>query len=106
MAATINNGISFNNAVAYNKINKNDDDDEKNSNLKTSKAVKLSGHKKVNGATKTSISNTSSITLDERLSKDVNGVFPKRRYVPYNIFFLLLSLAHSLSLSLSSFVIQ
>lgn len=31
----------------------------------------------LNGATK-----ASSITLDERLSKDVNGVFPKRRLVP------------------------
>lgn len=95
MASATNKGINFNNAVAYNKINKNDDDDEKNSNLKTSKAVRLSGHKKVNGATKTSVSSSSSITLDERLSKDVNGVFPKRRYVPYNIFFLLFSLSFS-----------
>lgn len=34
-----------------------------------------SDKKTLNGASK------SSITLDERLAKDVNGVFPKRRFV-------------------------
>lgn len=77
MAAATNKVINFNNAVAYKIINKNADD---NSNLKTSNAVRLSSHRKVNGATKTTSPNSSSITLDERLSKDVNGVFPKRRY--------------------------
>lgn len=45
-------------------------------NLSSSTKKSCESEKKtLNGASK------SSITLDERLAKDVNGVFPKRRFV-------------------------